>query len=377
MQERGIRRSTVVAALALVLVSSVAVGVALRTSSEQLLGGLGPGSGELLLPADAAVPAPELIGVTGWLNSAPLTLAGLRAERRVVLVDFWTYTCINCRRTVPYLKRLHATYADRGLTVIGVHSPEFDFEKIPDNVARAVDELGVTWPVAEDPNMATWDAFDNQYWPAKYLVDVAGRVRAYHIGEGGESDVERAVRALLVEAGHDPGDDVVGELVGSERPALPADRVTPELYVGAQRGDRYYAPPGPVPAGSTVTRETRDAPRDRIRLGGRWTGAAEYALTSAAGARLDLAFRARDVYLLVAPERGAAPVELEVRLDGVPVPASRRGPDLVVTADGRTVIAVDDDDLRHLLTGADVADGELTLVASGAGARLFAFTFGG
>ena len=370
------RRGALFAAVALLAVAVGAAAVSLTASSDRVLRGLTPGTSDLLLPADRAEPAPELAGITGWLNSDPLSLAGLRSQRRVVMVDFWTYTCINCRRTFPFLQRLHSTYAGRGLTVIGVHSPEFDFEKISDNVARAVDELGVTWPVAEDPNMRTWRAFDNQYWPAKFLIDAEGRLRGFHVGEGGEDEVERAVRALLVEAGADPGRTLVGEVVTAEQPGSVEDPITPELYVGAQRGDRYYARPGPVPAGRTESRTARRAGRDLIRLSGRWTGAAEYALTAAAGARLDLAYRARDVYLLAAPARGAAIVELEVRLGGEPVPAARRGRDLLATADGRTVLRIDDDDLRHVLTGPAVEGGELTLVADGAGARLFAFTFG-
>ena len=373
----AVRRSSALAAIVLVVFSVIAVGVSLRASSDRVLRGLQPGPSDLLQPADGAPDAPELAGITGWLNSPPLSLDMLQAQDRVVLVDFWTYTCINCRRTLPFLRRLHETYAGRGLTIVGVHSPEFDFEKIPDNVARAVRELDVTWPVAEDPNHDTWDAFDNQYWPAKYLIDAQGRLRGVHIGEGNEDDVEQAVRQLLAEAGADPGEATVGDVGDGERPGTAQDRITPELYVGTQRGERYYAPPGPVPAGSTVTRERRTAGRDLIRLSGRWTGAAEYALTADRGARLDLLFRARDLYLLAAPARGEAAVELEVLLDGSPVPAARRGPDVVATADGRTVLRVDDDDLRHVLTGPDVADGELTLVSSGAGARLFAFTFGG
>jgi len=369
-------RATAVAAVLLAAVSAVAVGVSLRASNDRLLGQIGGRPSALLQPAADSRPVAELAGVTGWVNSAPLTFAELGARRRVVLVDFWTYTCINCRRTVPFLRRLHDAYADRGLTVIGVHSPEFDFEKIPDNVVRAVEEQGITWPVAEDPNHDVWDAFGNQYWPAKYLVDAEGRLRGQHIGEGGEVELEAAVRELLADAGHDPGPPLGESPDAAERPGLAGDRITPELYLGAQRGAPYYAPPGPVPPGVIASREPRPGERDQVRLGGRWRGGIEYVATADAGARLDLAFRARDVYLLAAPERGEAAVEVEVRLEGAPVPGDRRGRDLELTADGRTVLRVDTDDLAHLLTGPAVADGELTLVAVGRGARLFTFTFG-
>ena len=309
-------------------------------------------------PEDA-VPAPELSGIAEWNNSPPLTMAGLRG--RVVLVDFWTYSCVNCRRTFPFLRALHETYGPRGLTVVGVHSPEFDFEKLPQNVERAVRDLDVTWPVAQDPERETWDAFRNQYWPAQYVVDPQGRIRLHHVGEGDEEGIEDAIRGLLP----DPGP----ARTGSSRD-LPRGRLTPEVYLGYRRG-------GLVPPGETVTRGDRDVPRDRAGLRGRFTGAEEYVAAAAPGATVSLDHTARDVYAVLAPPAGTvAPQRVELLLDGAPVPVARRGAD-VVEAGGRTYVDVGADDLYHLLTGARAGRGRVSLAATAAGVRWFTFTFGG
>ncbi|HVE98411.1 MAG TPA: redoxin family protein [Mycobacteriales bacterium] len=350
MTLRGMRMT----AVALAAVSVAAVVIAVRTPAPRALGRLAAAHPLLVDAADAA-PAPELAGITAWHNATPTSLAALRGRGEVVLIDFWTYSCINCRRSLAFLRRLHAAYGDRGLTIVGVHAPEFDFEKIPDNVTRAIAELDVTWPVAEDPHKQTWDAFGNQYWPAKHFIDANGRLRGVHIGEGGDDDVEQAVRALLTEAGAAPGPSLgAAEPVG-ERPAVVGDRVTPEVYLGAERA-RSSTPVG---------------------LTGRWRRAAEYVAPLEAGARLTVAVRARDVYLLAAPERGAAPGRLEIRVGDGPVPPGLRGRDVVADAAGRTFVVVDDDDLRHVLTGPSVADHAISVVAVGSGARLFTFSFGG
>ena len=323
-----------------------------------------------LVPAAQAPKAPELEGIRAFLNTPPVTLKSLRG--RVVLIDFWTYTCINCRRTFPFLRALETTYADHGLTVLGVHSPEFGFEKSPANVAAAVRRLDVTWPVAEDPDMRTWNAFANQYWPADYLVDREGRIRLVHYGEGDEGDIESAIRMLLDDGGS-AGAQTVGTVKESARPPTAGEDVTPESYFGWERGSGYLASGRTVPVGATVTRHDDVATRDAVNLDGRFTGAEEYVESAADGADVRLFFRARDVYLLVAPAAG--PVRIEVRLDGRPVPTARRGPDLSEDG-GRTYLTVRSDDLLHVLTGSRVVGGHLTLVAQ-RGVRFFTFTFGG
>lgn len=326
-------------------------------------------------PTTTADPAPELDGITAWHNTEPLTLNALRGK--VVLVDFWTYSCINCRRTFPLLRALQQRYAAAGLVIIGVHSPEFGFEKSHAAVTRAVRDLDVTWPVAEDPERATWAAYGNEYWPADYLVDRAGRLRTHHVGEGGAGVLEDAVRRLLAEGG-DPGQGLVGSPPASERPPTPAQKVTPELYLGADRGQGSIAGAGPVDVDQRVRRADRPGGRDTVSLTGEFRGAEEW-VEAAVGATVELRFRGRDVYVTAQPAApGTAPAALlEVRLDGKPVPPTRRGRDLVAGPDGSTVTRLGTDDLRHLLTGADVADGTLSLTVRGAPARLYTLTFGG
>ncbi len=355
------------AALAAALVTVLAV-VGVTAALTVGRSGVVPQASSRLLAADTARTAPELVGISHFDNTEPLTLEGLRG--RVVLVDFWTYTCINCRRTFPFLRALQKTYGE--LTVVGVHSPEFGFEKSHANVARAVRELDVTWPVAEDPEMVTWRAYDNQYWPADYLIDRQGRVRYFHAGEGNEDQIEQAVRDLLAEGGTAPAGRIA-----TPGPQLAAGDaftdLTPETYFGAERGARYVAGQRTVDAGQTTTRHDSPQQRDVLQLDGTFTGGQEH-LELGAGATVTQAFHARDVYATVSTAAGA-PVELDVTLDGTPVPPDRRGASLLMK-DGRTVAVLSQDDLLHLVTGPGVLDGRLALTARTAGARLFTFTYG-
>ena len=360
-------RRAAVAAAALVAVSVAAVVAALNlgtTTAQRLAGPAG------LVEARDAAEAPELAGIAAWHNTPPTTLKALRG--RVVVVDFWTYTCINCRRTFPFLRRMHETYAPRGLTLLGVHTPEFDFERIPSNVDRAVRELDVSWPVAQDPDRVTWKAFGNRYWPAKYLIDREGRLRGSHIGEGNEEVFEDQVRALLDEGGS-AGETRVGTVDAGEKPGR---GLTAERYLGAERGIGMFGGPGPVPPSQTKTRADEGDTRDLVYLTGEFTGNDQWVVAAAPGAEVRLRHNARDVYALLAPERGFGPVEVEVLLDGAAVPVARRGRD-VVDRGGRTLVVVDSDDLRHVLTGPAVAEGRLTLRARAAGVRFVTFTFGG
>jgi thiol-disulfide isomerase/thioredoxin len=342
----GSRRGVVAGLVAGGLVAASVV-VALSVGANRAARLAGGGPVKTVAPDDAS-PAPELAGIADWLNTQPLTMAKLRG--RVVLVDFWTYSCINCRRTLPFLRALHETYEARGLTVLGVHTPEFDFEKIPANVERAVHALNVTWPVAEDPDRATWDAFRNQYWPADYLVDRSGRIRLVHVGEGDDAKIEDAVRGLLADGG-DPGTARVGD---KQTPPSAAE-LTPELYLGSDRRN----------------------PSDPVKRTGRFDDAHEWVMAAAPGATVTLTYTARDVYAVLAPPAGSvAPQRVEVRLDGAPVPLARRGKD-VVEAGGRTYVDVKADDLYHLVTRPAVGNGRVDLVATEAGLRWFTFTFGG
>ena len=353
------------AAAVITVLAIVAAAVALSVTHRP--GGAGAllaGSRQGLAAAATSPQAPELAGVTDFDNTPPLTLSSLRGK--VVLVDFWTYTCINCRRTFPFLRALQRTYGPAGLVVLGVHSPEFAFERSHSNVAHAVQALGVTWPVAEDPHMATWSAFGNQYWPADYLIDRQGRIRQTAFGEGNDAQVESGVRALLADGGTVPQASV-GELPATEKPG---GGLTPETYFGADRGAAYLAGGRVVEPGREVTRADGAAAPDAVSLAGRFRGAAE-ALEPLAGAQVSQAFTARDVYLTAA----GGPVTVDVTLDGLPVPADRRGPALREQG-GRTVVVIGGDDLYHLLTGPAVGPGLLRLTFASPGARLFTFTYG-
>jgi len=278
--------------------------------------------------------APAFTGLAGWLNSPPLTVSGLQG--RVVLIDFWTYSCINCVRTLPHLQSLEARYGGKGLTIIGMHSPEFDFEKSLPNVTAAVKRLGVTWPVALDSNMATWNAYSNQYWPAEYLIDQQGRIAYYHPGEGDYDATERAIVSLLG----------TGGTVATETPPAQDSQQTPELYAGSER-----AVPG------------------RIVLQGSWQDHGQY-IESTGAATAQLQFHAQEVYI-VAEAAGTQPLTVLVTLDGKPVPAADRGPDLSSSSS----LTIGRSDLFHVLTGSTGRDGTIVLSVP-AGFRLYTFTFG-
>jgi thiol-disulfide isomerase/thioredoxin len=253
--------------------------------------------------------APEIRGTQRWFNTPggrPLTLAGLRG--RVVLVDFWTYTCINCIRTLPHVKAWDARYRDDGLTVIGVHSPEFSFEKDAGNVERAVREDGIRYPVAQDNDFTVWNAYANQYWPAKYLIDAKGRLRYVHFGEGDYAQTEDAIRGLLAEAGGTPAAGVTHVRAEGASPGM----TTPETYLGSRRAEGWLQDPipsgghdfGPLPA---------SIPRDRFAYGGAWKIGGQSA-TALERAQIAVRFGARRVFLVLGSARAGARVR--VRVDG-------------------------------------------------------------
>jgi cytochrome c biogenesis protein CcdA/thiol-disulfide isomerase/thioredoxin len=244
-------------------------------------------------------PAPEFRGITGWLNSIPLTLERLSGQ--VVLIDFWTYSCINCLRTLPYISDWHTRYRDRGLRIIGVHSPEFAFERVPANVRENAEKLGVEYPIALDNDFATWQAWHNQYWPAKYLIDRKGRVRYYHFGEGEYAETERAIRELL--------DTDLPPALGAREAEFDGLLVTPETYLGYRRLARYGGE-AVVPGVGRAYRLPSRLYAGEFAFGGRWTVEEERAVAGR-DARLRLSYRARDAFLVLSG-RGA----VEVLVDG-------------------------------------------------------------
>ncbi len=236
----------------------------------------------------------------------------------MVLIDFWTYTCINCIRTLPYLKAWDARYRSQGLTIVGIHSPEFSFEKDAGNVERAIKADGLRYPVVQDNNLSTWQAWANQAWPAHYLIDASGQVRYVHIGEGEYDETEASIRALLAEA----GDKSLGARARPSDVVTPSQETTPETYVGVQRAERFLPK---IEAGrhDYVSTPPSALPLSHFTLGGTWDAGAQ-ASTAVQSATLTARVRAKDVYVVLAPpperERRPYPVgRVELLIDGRPV----------------------------------------------------------
>jgi cytochrome c biogenesis protein CcdA/thiol-disulfide isomerase/thioredoxin len=274
-------------------------------------------NGEAELPVLGT--APEFVDTQDWFNTPggrPLTLHSLR--RRVVLVDFWTYSCINCLRTLPYLTAWDRTYRKDGLTIVGVHSPEFPFEKDAGNVEEAIERNGIHYPVAQDNDLATWSAYGNQYWPAEYFIDAQGRVRYAHFGEGEYGKKEQIIRELLAEAGRP-----VAKKESGAHGIAPSPRVTtPETYLGAERAERFVNPM--LSPGTHDFGDPSSPPPNEFAYRGRWKIALESA--TAEGGSLDLNFGARRVYLVLgSPGRTR---HMRVLLDGRPIPSSIAGSDV-------------------------------------------------
>jgi cytochrome c biogenesis protein CcdA/thiol-disulfide isomerase/thioredoxin len=265
--------------------------------------------------------APEFTDNQQWFNTPgdrPLTLRRLRG--RVVLVDFWTYTCINCIRTFPYLRAWDERYRDRGLTIVGVHTPEFPFEREADNVAEAIERSGLRYPVAQDNEYGTWSAYANQYWPAKYLIDARGRVRYVHFGEGEYEETEAAIRELLAEAGREPGDGFARARVETASRGV----TTPESYLGSLRADRFVN--GPISPGTrTFALPASGLAPDSLAYEGRWR-VDPHGAAAVSGARLHLDFGARRVFLVLGAD--GRPRRVRVLLDGEPVPDRLAGADV-------------------------------------------------
>ncbi|HET8554353.1 MAG TPA: cytochrome c biogenesis protein DipZ [Rhodanobacteraceae bacterium] len=335
------------------------------------------------MPTAAAAPArqmdeslpvegtfPSLAGATQWLNSEPLTPASLRGK--VVLVDFWTYSCINCLRSLPYVKAWYQKYKDHGLVVIGVHAPEFAFEKDPSNVAAAVKRLGVKYPVALDDDYAIWQGFNNQYWPADYFIDAQGRIRHHYFGEGGYTEGEDLIRRLLTDAGykHLPGGYVHPGASGAEA-ATSNDYRSPETYVGYARADNFV--------GGAEMRDVAheyQAPAslaiDHWALGGRWTVHPQAAVLDSTQGRITYRFRGRDLHLVMGPRADGKPVRFRVTIDGRS-PGANHGTD--TDADGNGVVK--SQRLYQLVRQAHgTGDHVFEITFLDPGVHVYSFTFG-
>jgi cytochrome c biogenesis protein CcdA/thiol-disulfide isomerase/thioredoxin len=316
---------------------------------------------------------PSIDGATLWLNSPPLTRESLRG--RVVVVDFWTYSCINCLRSLPYVKAWYERYREHGLVVVGVHAPEFAFEKDADNVRDAVATLAIPYPVALDNDFAIWRAFANEYWPAHYFVDAEGRVRGHHFGEGEYAASEQRIRALLMEAGRRDLPPPLAEIdaEGVARPADFARVASPETYVGYRRAERFVSPGGFArDAAKAYALPEAALARNDWGLAGRFTVGREKAVAEDAGGRIAFRFRARDLHLVLGPAPDGRPVRFRVTIDGR-APAGDAGMDVDASGEG----VVREQRLYQLIRQeGDVTDRTLTIEFLDAGAQAYAFTFG-
>jgi cytochrome c biogenesis protein CcdA/thiol-disulfide isomerase/thioredoxin len=315
---------------------------------------------------------PALGGAVAWLNTPPLTPQSLRGK--VVLVDFWTYSCINCLRALPYVKAWNDRYKDHGLVVIGVHTPEFAFEKDEGNVRRAVQDLAVTYPVALDNDYAIWRAFNNRYWPAHYFIDAHGQVRGHHFGEGEYDESERLIRELLQDAGQTNLPPPVSAVAadGVQSAADNANIASPETYVGYGRAESFSSPGGFAHDASKDYAAPDDLQRNQWALAGPWTVSPENARLNAAGGRLSFRFHARDLHLVLGPGEAGRPIRFRVTLDGQP-PGKDSGVDIDANGEG----VVREQRLYQLIRQSDgVRDRTFTIEFLDAGAEAFAFTFG-
>ena len=315
---------------------------------------------------------PSLSTATTWLNSPPIGPEGLRGK--VVLIDFWTYTCINWRRTAPYLRAWVQRYGGPGLLLIGVHSPEFAFEHDLNNVPQAVKEIGVTWPVAVDNDFKIWRAFGNEFWPALYIFDAHGRLRHQVFGEDGYDEAEQVIRKLLAEAGQTGIDSrkAVVDAQGFEKPADWKDLRSDENYVGLRRTENFASPGGIQPGVSHVYAIPARLGLNDWALSGTWTMSSDRAVVGAAGGRIAYRFHARDLNLVMAPEARGKEIRFRVLLDGKP-PGTSHGLD--IDQDGQGTLR--EQRMYQLIRQpGPIADHLFEIEFLGPGAGAFSFTFG-
>jgi cytochrome c biogenesis protein CcdA/thiol-disulfide isomerase/thioredoxin len=330
-----------------------------------------PGKASGDLPIEGELPS--LSGATAWFNSPALTPEALRGK--VVLVDFWTYSCINCLRALPYVKTWYAKYKDHGLVVIGVHAPEFAFEKDPANVSRAVRDLGIGYPVALDDNYAIWQGFNNQYWPAHYFIDAAGHIRSHHFGEGHYQESEQIIRVLLTEAGYKdlpPAGMESAQAVGVQAPADEAHDESPETYIGSARAQNFRSPGGLVQDGLKDYSAPASLELNQWALAGSWKVDAEKAVLYTAPGRIEYRFHARDLHLVLGPGADGKPIHFRVLLDGK-TPGVDHGAD----TDGNGAGVVDQQRLYQLIRqSVSVGEHVFSIEFLDGHVQAYSFTFG-
>jgi len=365
------------------------------------VGSLGVGALPTPVPADAEVVedtgprigevgsvAQEIQGISGWINSDSFTLESLRGK--VVLIDFWTYTCVNCIRTMPFLREWHEKYADEGLVIVGVHSPEFEFEEVRENVEAAVDEFQIEWPVLQDNEMQTWRAFNNRFWPAKYLIDKEGVIQYTHFGEGSYDETELEIRKLLEEAGasidviaanSDPGPmfDEQSSSGGIETGQ------TRELYAGLERNSNsqlpyiiqvelYQSPPDtPI-----LLEDPGEHLNHFLYLHGMWRNGLEHVQHARVTEDMEdyaaLMYYGTSVNVVLGSE--GEPYRVYLTIDDEPIPLADWGQDIQEDDEGRTFILVDQDRMYRLVESNEYGGHEMKLTSNSDEFAIFAFTFG-
>ena len=331
--------------------------------------------------------APEFLGISNWINSQPLVMEELKGN--VVLIDFWTYTCVNCIRTFPYLKEWNDKYKDSGLVIVGVHTPEFEFEKVTENVVLSARDYNLDWPIAQDNDFGTWSAYSNRFWPAKYLVDAEGVVRYTHFGEGAYVETEEQIRALLEESGKSLQEI---EISTAEEPeadsrafsADPTTRITREIYGGFRRNSapqgvyvahvEYYE----APSQTLDYIDPGDHQNQFMYLQGLWTNGDEKLKhareTQDFSDYIASNFFATSVNAVINPE-GGPPFDVQVTIDGRPLTTEEAGADMIIEG-GRSFFIVDEPRLYEVVALPEFGDHELKLSANSPDFAFFAFTFG-
>ena len=376
----GVRRALGAGVVAGVLAISLGLDVSLLTrissagtvAVEQTLLRLF-GLADLVNPAHAATEkAAPLFGATEWLNSEPLTTEGMKGK--VILVNFWTYSCINCLRTLPYVRAWAEKYRDKALVVIGVHTPEFAFEKDVANVTRALANLGVTYPVAVDNDFAIWRTFGNRAWPALYFIDANGRLRDQVFGEGRYAESEQLIQQLLSEAKNEPvaGDVVASAGTGPQAAADLGDLLSGETYIGYHQAQNFASPGGVYEDVPRLYQTPPDLRLNNWALAGSWTVGGEYATLNDHAGRITHRFHARDLHLAMGPPRAGHPIRFRVKIDGA-APGADHGSDVDAAGWG----TLREDRLYQLVRqSGTIRDRTFEIEFFDAGIRTYAFTFG-
>jgi thiol-disulfide isomerase/thioredoxin len=332
--------------------------------------------GQQMTPAAVPLPIegelPSLDGATEWLNSPALSAAGLRGK--VVLIDFWTYTCINWLRTLPYVRAWADKYKEQGLVVIGVSTPEFEFEHTVENVRRSVKEMGITYPIAIDNDYAIWRAFENNYWPALYFVDAKGHIRHHYFGEGDYEQSERVIQQLLAEAGRGGSDHALVSVDAGGVEAAPdwGSLKSPENYVGYERTENFASPGGAAFDKPHVYAAPRRLGLNHWALSGDWTMGRQATVLNQAKGRIIYRFHARDLHLVMGPVAPGTSVRFRVSIDGQP-PAAAHGIDVDAQGYGS---ATEQRLFQLIRQPKPISDREFEIEFLDPGVAVFAFTFG-